>query len=148
VLQVPVRAEDLRFRQPNQDLQCVITKITEPVDYYGEQRQVYEFDYDLTGAPLEEPITIDIEILLDYHRSDRAPFVTHTRTDMVSVWLLFPANRPYRTYSLMSYPVDGSQPPSLMKPRYDINHPYGSLIGWSVVNPEENYVYECRWVQE
>lgn len=126
----------------------MITRVTNPVDYYGEKRTVYEFDYDVSELPLNESVTIEMEVLLDFPKGGRAPFVTHTKTEMISVWLLFPTSRPYRTYSLLSYPLDGSETPSLMDPRYDINHPYGSLIGWSVVDPEEDHVYECRWTFE
>ena len=48
----------------------------------------------------------------------------------------------------MSYPRDMSQTSKIMNNRYAIDHPYGSLIGWSVVNPEEDRVYECRWTTE
>ena len=48
----------------------------------------------------------------------------------------------------MSYPVDRSDPATIMNERYAIDHPYGSLIGWSVVNPEEDRDYQCRWTTE
>jgi hypothetical protein len=35
-----------------------------------------------------------------------------------------------------------------MQARFTIDHPYGSLIGWSVINPERDHVYECRWTTE
>jgi hypothetical protein len=28
---------------------------------------------------------------------------------------------------------------------YTIDHPYGRLIGWSVIMPRLGSVYECRW---
>ena len=37
---------------------------------------------------------------------------------------------------------DAAEP---MTPRYTIDHPYGQLIGWSVINPAKGQVYECRW---
>jgi hypothetical protein len=98
-------------------------------------------------VPVEEPVTLEAELLLNHPRTNKAPFVTHAKTDLISVWLLFPADRPYRTYNLVTYPVDGSAAPRIMNNRYAIDHPYGSLIGWSVVNPEENYNYECRWTE-
>jgi hypothetical protein len=55
---------------------------------------------------------------------------------------------PYRTYSLTQYSVDGREPPRTVDSRYNINHPYGSLIGWSVVNPDLSGVYDCSWVPE
>jgi hypothetical protein len=35
-----------------------------------------------------------------------------------------------------------------MQARFTIDHPYGSLIGWSVINPELDAVYQCRWTTE
>lgn len=78
----------------------------------------------------------------------RAPFVTRIKTDLISVWMLFPPDRPYRTYGLVTYPEDKSAPPKVMDVRYAIDHPDGSLIGWSVVNPEVGNVYECRWTTD
>lgn len=66
-----------------------------------------------------------------------ARLIGRFKTDLVSDWLLFPDDQPYR-----------SQPPTGMNSRYRINHLYGSLIGWSAVNPEVGYVYECRWTNE
>ncbi|QGQ22207.1 patatin-like phospholipase family protein [Gimesia benthica] len=148
VFQVPVRDQKMQFRQPHNRLQCSITRITNPVDLHGQKRRIYEFDYDVSELPPDESTTIEMEVLLDYPNSARAPFRLHTKTDLIAVWLLFPTDRPYHTYSLLSYPIDGSEAPRLMNPRYNINHPYGSLIGWSVVNPDENRIYECRWTFE
>ena len=67
--QVPVRAERLQFRQPRPERQCIITRISEPVDYHGQQRTLYEFDYDLSELPSHESATIEIEALLDYPES-------------------------------------------------------------------------------
>lgn len=147
-IQVPTKAKNMQFRQPDEQPPCVISRITEPVDYYGKMRTVYEFAYDLSDVAPDEPVTIEVELLLDYPKSTKVPFVTHAKTDLVSVWLMFPADRPYRTYSLVHYPLDGSEPPGLMASRYSIDHPFGSLIGWSVVTPEEDHVYECRWTTE
>ena len=101
--------------------------------------------YDLSQLPVGEPVTIELELIGDFPKTVRAPFLTHGKTDLIAVWLLFPEDRPYRTYSLVSYPNDRSEGPRVMNSRYAIDHPYGSLIGWSVVNPDENFVYECRW---
>jgi len=144
----PSKVENVEFRQPNEELQGIISRIAEPVEVQGQKRTLYEFEYDLSQRPPDEPVTIEVELLVDFPKSVRAPLVTHTKTDLISVWLLFPLDRPYRTYSLVSYPVDRSLPPKIMNNRYAIDHPYGSLIGWSVVNPEEDRVYECRWTTE
>ena len=148
VIQFPSRAEDLDFRQQNEGIKRAITRITEPVDFYGQKRTIYEVAYDLSQLPPGEPLTIEVEVLLQFPKTVRAPFVTHTETDLISVWILFPEDQPYRTYSLVSYPSDLSEAPKPMNNRYAIDHPFGSLIGWSVVNPEEDHVYECRWTTD
>ena len=95
-------------------------------------------------------MTVEIAALARFPvlMSGRAPFVLQCKTDLLSVWLLFPEERPYRTYSLVRYPADKSAPPQMMDPRNTIDHPYGSLIGWSVVNPQVGTVYECRWTSK
>jgi hypothetical protein len=46
------------------------------------------------------------------------------------------------------FPASRNSPPELMQARFTIDHPYGSMIGWSVINPESNSVYQCRWTTE
>jgi predicted acylesterase/phospholipase RssA len=146
-IQFPTVIEDIEFRQPNDELRGIISRISESVELRGRKRTIYELEYDLSHVPREEPVTIEVELLLSHPRTTKASFVTHTKTDLISVWVLFPPDRPYRTYSLVTYPVDGTAAPRMMNNRYAIDHPYGSLIGWSVVNPEEGHVYECRWTE-
>lgn len=140
--------ENVELRQPKEGLPGIISRIAEPIEVQGQKRTLYEFEYDVSQQPRGEPVTMELEILMSVPKTARAPFITHTKTDMISVWMLFPADRPYKTYSLVSYPVDRSLPPKIMNSRYSIQHPYGSLIGWSVLNPEPDFVYECRWITE
>lgn len=145
---VPNRMENVEFRQPDEGIRGIISRVAEPTDERGLPRTIYEFEYDLSRALPKEPVTIEVELIGNVPKTVRAPFVTHSKTDLISVWLLFPANRPYRTYSLISYPVDRSLAPRPMTNRFAIDHPYGFLIGWSVVNPDPDRVYECRWTTE
>ncbi len=72
----------------------------------------YEIEYDLAGIPFGEPVTVEIAALARFPvlMSGRAPFTIKGKTDLLSVWMLFPKNRPYRTYSLVRYPADNSAP--------------------------------------
>jgi predicted acylesterase/phospholipase RssA len=67
------------------------------------------------------------------------------KTKDALVWLLFPEDRPYQHYSLTRYPVANPGPSEPIETRYTINHPYGSIIAWMVINPEVGYSYECQW---
>jgi len=146
--QAPSRAPNMRFRQPDDDVQGVISRVTTPIEVQGQQRTVYEFEYDFSQLSPEEPGTIEVELLTEFPKVVKVPFQPHAKTDLISVWILFPADRPYRTYSLVSYPADRSEPPRVMNNRYAIDHPYGSLIGWSVANPDQEKIYECRWTTD
>lgn len=145
----PVTIEGIEFRQPVSGHLATIRRVTEPDVEDGETRTLYEFEYDLSDVALGEPVTLAMEMMLDVPQDkSRARFSTSMKTDLVSMWLLFPEDRPYRTYNLMQYPKDRSSAPEVLESRYTIDHPYGSLIGWSVVNPKRGNVYECRWKYE
>jgi predicted acylesterase/phospholipase RssA len=139
--------EDVEFRQPPGQLQAVISRVRKGVDVFEGYGPAYEIQYDLSQIPFGEPVTIELAALarLPVLEFDRSPIVLKFKTDMLSMWMMFPENRPYRTYSLVHYPADKSAPPQMVNPRNKIDHPYGSLIGWSVVNPQVGTVYECRW---
>ena len=145
---VPNRMENVEFRQPDSEIKGIISRVAKPSDELAQSRTIYEFEYDLSQALPDEPVTIEVELIGNVPKTVRAPFVTHAKTGLMSVWLLFPADRPYRTYNLVSYPVDRSAAPRSMTKRFTIDHPYGFLIGWSVVNPEEDRVYECQWTAD
>jgi hypothetical protein len=139
--------EDVEFRQPPGQVQAVVSRVQKSLDVFEGQGTAYEIQYDLSQIPFGEPVTIDLAALarLKELASNQCPIVMKFKTDLLSMWMLFPENRPYRTYSLVHYPADKSAAPQMVNPRNTIDHPYGSLIGWSVVNPQVGTVYECRW---
>lgn len=148
-LQLPVTFEEIEFRQPPTRYPATIRKVTEPTEEFGLERMLYEFEFDLKEVARGEPVLLEVDWLVDVpHLQSHASFITRLKTDLVSMWMLFPADRPYRTFDLVQYPADRSEPPSVLDSRYTIDHPYGSLIGWSVVNPQVGSVYECRWKYE
>jgi predicted acylesterase/phospholipase RssA len=145
----PVRSRDLQIRVPRSTVPRTIWHIGSPVDYHGEPRNLYEVELDLSHAPILEPISLELEFLVPFPVvNGRIDFETYARTDLASLWILFPPDRPYRHYSLVHYPASRDSSPELMEARFTIDHPYGSLIGWSVVNPKCDVVYECRWTTE
>lgn len=145
----PAAVSDIEFRQPSGGRRATIRKVSEPVEEFGLARTLYEFDYDLEGVAIGEPVTLEMEMLLDVPKDrSRAQFTTRLKTDLVSMWLFFPEDRPYRTYNLVKYAGDRTEAPEVLESRYKIDHPYGSLIGWSVVNPTIGNIYECRWTYE
>lgn len=148
-LAFPIPSQDIQFRQIGSEIPAIITRVAKPYNNFGEALTLYELQYDLSSIPLGETVSLELEGLLDSRRPvARAPFFVRMKTDLLSTWMLFPTDRPYRTFNLVNYPADRSTPPQVMDSRYSIDHPFGSIIGWSVVNPKRETVYECRWTTE
>ena len=149
ILRYPVRSHDLQIRVTNSTIPRTIWHVTSPFDYHGEPRNLYEVELDLSNVPILEPVSLELEFLVPFPVvNGRVDFETYAKTDLASLWILFPPDRPYRHYSLVHYPASRNSAPELMQARFTIDHPYGSLIGWSVINPERDHVYECRWTTE
>jgi hypothetical protein len=139
----------LQIRVPDSTIPRTISHVTTPFDYHGEPRDLYEVTLDLSRVPIFEPATVDIEFIVPFPIvRGRIDFETYAKTDLASLWILFPPDQPYRHYSLVHYPANRKSAPELMQARFTIDHPYGSLIGWSVINPERDAVYECRWTTD
>jgi predicted acylesterase/phospholipase RssA len=148
-LRYPIRSQDLQIRVSNSIIPRTIWHVDSPIEHHGEQRNLYEVEFDLSHVPILEPVSVELEFLAPFPIvNGRIDFETYARTDLASLWILFPPDRPYRHYSLVRYPASRSSPPEPMQARFTIDHPYGSLIGWSVINPERDAVYECRWTTE
>ena len=150
VLRYPFLRKNIEVRCPPDVLEPIIRTIEEPLNVAGEQRVLYEVEFDLAGTPVEQVVDLEIEFVARDLPSEysRSRFKTELETDVISAWLLFPTDRPYRTYSLVMYPADGTTAPRMVDARFTIDHPFGSLIGWSVVNPKTNSIYECSWTSE
>jgi hypothetical protein len=146
VLPYFITGDDVAFRHGRSATPHTIPRITKPVELYGVERTLYEVVHDLREVPVGTPVAIGLEMRAKVaEQVSNASLVIQLKTDLLSMWLLFPPDRPYRTYRLTRYPADGSSPPEVVEARCTIDHPRGSLIGWSVVNPKVDYIYECRW---
>jgi hypothetical protein len=148
-LRYPVRSKDLQIRVRNSTIPRTIWHVASPIDHHGEPRNLYEVELDLTHVAALDPVSVDLEFLVPFPVvGGRVDFETYCKTDLASLWILFPTDSPYHHYSLVHYPASRNAPPEIMQARFTIDHPYGSLIGWSVINPESNSVYECRWTTD
>jgi predicted acylesterase/phospholipase RssA len=145
----PVRSRDLQMRVTNPTIPRTIWHVQTPFDYHGEPRDLYEVELDLSRVPILEPVTVELEVVVPFPVvGGRIDFETYAKTALATIWILFPTDRPYRHYTLVHYPQSRTSPPEIMQARFTIDHPYGSLIGWSVISPERDAVYECRWTTE
>jgi predicted acylesterase/phospholipase RssA len=133
------------FRQPPDQPPVSIKRVTE-----RGQVPDLEIHLDLPDVPAGETVPIELTASLktDALARGRMPFTLRYPADLVTVWMLFPENHPYHAYRLLRYPLGKPEAAEPMAPRYTIDHPYGALIGWSVIKPTPGTVYECRWMTE
>ncbi len=144
----------VEIRQPANQPQGEFKRVVESKDYEdksdGAMHAKHEVIFDLSNVPIGERVTLQAmtTATVPLSMTGQLPFFVNKRTELLTSWLLFPENLPYSTYKLVRYPVDKSAPPIPMDPRFAIDHPFGSLIGWSVITPKEGMVYECRWTNQ
>lgn len=143
--------EDIQVRQPKSQPQGVFTRIAKGGaggdDGLSGPHARHQVAFDLSGVPVGERVTLQAMTTakMPAAMSGHFPFYVNKRTDLLTSWLLFPEDHPYSSYKLVRYPIDQSSAPQAMDPRFAIDHPYGTLIGWSVITPKTGMVYECRW---
>jgi hypothetical protein len=58
---------------------------------------------------------------------------------------MFPEDKPYRKYQLLRYEPGKQGEPLVVDPRFNIDHPYGFIIGWSMINAKEGQRFTCQW---
>ena len=139
---------DPRYRQPRTQPPVRIVRVDGEVD--GEAAPRYALSCDLAAAPRGQPVTIEVALAVRYPKLDpgRMPFLLDHPTDLLTVWMLFPEDHPYHTYKLERHPAAAPASVEPLEARYTIDHPYGTLIGWSVIRPDPQTVYECRWTTD
>jgi len=148
VLRTANVVRDLDYRQPRNQPQITVRRGFEEVA--GEKLARYELTCELSAAPRDVPVTIEIATNVRFPKllPGRMPFLLEHPTDLLTVWMLFPEDHPYHTYRLLRHPRDTPDATEPLSARYTIDHPYGTLIGWSVIKPEAGTVYECRWTND
>ena len=149
MFRTPLPVEDVEYWQPPSKYPIRVRRVTLH-DADGQEAIHYEFHVDLSQAPLAEPITLELAAVARYTSltAGRLPLVMQFDADLLTVWILFPENHPYRRYELVTYPRDRPEEAAPLISRYTIDHPYGQLIGWSVITPRRNRVFECRWMAD
>ena len=120
----------------------------------GEGKTTWELEFDLSGVRPGATTDIEIEAIVhdfEARKGKRENWLRYSppaATEQASVWVLFPESRPYKDYQLIRYATADPSKPERIETQYTIDHPYGSIIAWSITNAEVGYVYECEWTTE
>jgi hypothetical protein len=145
--------EDVEYRQPPDQPPLTVRRLPfgdGSTTGHDATQKGYELEFDLSGYPVDAQVTLELAAILQFADlpPGKMPMVLEFETDLLTVWMLFPENHPYRTYRLLRYPKGQPETAEPMSSRYTIDHPYGQLIGWSLISPESETVYECRWTSD
>jgi predicted acylesterase/phospholipase RssA len=117
----------------------------------GEGKTTWELEFDLSGVRAGSTTDIEIEAIIHDFEARKGKQENWLRysppapTEQASVWVLFPESRPYKDYRLVRYAMADPSKLETIESQYKIDHPYGFIIAWSIVNAEVGYVYECEW---
>jgi predicted acylesterase/phospholipase RssA len=146
VFRTALPVEGVEYRQPNGSLPGRVRRVKERVAD-GSEESHYEYHVDLSDAPVGETVSLEVAAVVRYKSlpAGRLPLVMQFNADLLTVWILFPDDHPYHRYQLVTYPRGQDTALEPLTSRYTIDHPYGRLIGWSVIMPRQGSVYECRW---
>jgi hypothetical protein len=148
----PMNVVDIRqpASQPQGEFKRIVQSENSEDENALAMHAQHQVTFDLSSVPIGERVTLQAmtTATVPVSMTGQLPFFVNKRTELLTSWLLFPEDLPYSTYRLVRYPADKSSPPIPMDPRFSIDHPFGSLIGWSVITPKEGMVYECRWTNQ
>lgn len=152
VLQYPrLPFDQIDFHAGPEKLRPVVRRV--PAEA-GEGKTTWELEFDLSGVRAGSATDIEIEATIHDFEARKGKHENWLRysppstTEQASVWVLFPESRPYKDYRLIRYATTDPSKFQKIETQYTIDHPYGSIIAWSIVNAEVGYVYECEWTTE
>jgi hypothetical protein len=117
----------------------------------GERDTTWELAFDFSSVDKGRTEAIEIEATVHdimAKKSEGENFLRYRAaipTAEASVWMIFPADRPYTSYNLVRYPVDDPSTFQKVDTSYTIDLPRGTIVAWSIINPEIGYFYECNW---
>jgi hypothetical protein len=66
---------------------------------------------------------------------------------IISMWVLLPAQSCFAGFDLSERTSPGDQSMHRIEPTTGNTRSSGSVIAWSLVNPETRHIYQCHWVQ-
>ncbi|MDG3008203.1 patatin-like phospholipase family protein [Paludisphaera mucosa] len=152
VLQYPrVPFDRIDFQGGPEKLKPVVRRIPPET---GKSETTWELAFDVSKVRAGSPIDVEIEATVHDFEARKGAHENWLRysppaaTEQASVWVLFPESRPYKDYRLIRYAAGDPATVREIESQYTIDHPYGSIIAWSIVNAEAGYVYECEWTVE
>lgn len=116
----------------------------------GQRGIIAEAGFDLSSVPDDATVDIGFEIMSPGLQGEdnqlpilQFPIVAETK--IASMWILLPEGRPYDRFELLAFDVASGNLVKSVEPTYSFDMADGTVFGWMVVDPSQQYLYECRW---
>jgi hypothetical protein len=113
----------------------------------------WELSASLAQLPTGKPIDVIVETesfkpsLAEDRQQWTLAILPPAKIGIISMWVLLPARFYFAGFDLYERASPESQSIRRIEPTTGNPQSSGSLIAWSLVNPEPRHVYECHWVQ-
>jgi hypothetical protein len=148
ILQQETPFDQVNFHNVSENTKVKVSKVD------GNSRPEmtkWEVEFDLTRIPVDGVADLDFEayfftpISASKLRQTWIRYSPAAKTFKAAVWLLFPSDQPYEKYGLSRFRNDAPSVRALVETDFTVDHPFGHIIGWTVLNPEIDYTYLCEW---
>ncbi|HTU24932.1 MAG TPA: hypothetical protein VMF30_06020, partial [Pirellulales bacterium] len=140
----------------NCEVRCLNTGLTPRLRRLGKATSIdsvpttqWELTLDLSKLPVFEPIDVLIEILVrdplpaGFWQNPHVDLTTQLPVEDLVLWLIVPKDHPYNRYRIRETPRPGMS--RLVIPSEGIQEATGTILHWSLFDPEPDIVYSCEW---
>lgn len=148
ILQQDTPYDQVNFHNVSESAKLKVSKV---VGNSKPDMTKWEVEFDLSRVPVDGVVDLDFEayfftpIAANKLRQTWLRYLPVAKTSKAAVWLLFPSNQPYEKYSLTKFKSDAPSVKTLVETDFTVDHPFGDIIGWTVLNPEVDHTYVCEW---
>lgn len=111
----------------------------------------WQIALDITSVPIDRNVEIFIEGKLlsetvrRYENEGRFQFTIYADTGLTQIWMLMPDDRQFKDLEIIGSPVDNPDQVERVIPSTSVELPVASIVTFQLIEPKNNYRYECRW---
>jgi hypothetical protein len=148
-LRFRVDGKDPRVRCTNRSLHPQFRRLKRAADEWS----YWELTVDLAKLTADEPVDIVIETLSTKSATegDRQDWTLEIMPPapfgIISMWVLLPKQSYFTGFDLYERTSPDDRTLHRIQPTTGNTRSSGSVISWSLVNPEAGHIYQCHWVQ-
>ena len=143
---------ELIVQCPNRDLRPKLQRFNQSATNDAQGPFSWEVVLDFSDVPVGETVDVRLDLMLtatpdpDRVRNKRWwHFQVDANPEIVTSWILLPADRPHAEFSVVRFRNDEPNVPELVKPTHRTSLNRGTVINWSVVHPKPGYTYSAEW---